>query len=183
MSQFCRHPTCRMLHRFEKVGFWRSRGTRNIESHKDTVGLGRTALKHQNHNLWSTRAPQVPQMAFYSLPGPLWAIFKISGNFFPKYFGDFKISEADVSTIREELFGWIRQKKCWVRAKFARFLLDFGSVSLFLQGFCLKIPKFWVRWWKSAELASKFAWVRPKNRSELGAQNRKKNLIGPCCHL
>ena len=52
-----------------------------------------------HHNLWSTRAPQVPQMAFYSFPGPLWAIFKISGKFFPKYFGDFKISEADVSTI------------------------------------------------------------------------------------
>ena len=44
---------------------------RNIESHEDTVVLGRTALKHQYHNLWSTRAPQVPQMAFYSLPGPL----------------------------------------------------------------------------------------------------------------
>ena len=46
----------------------------------------------------------------------------------------------------EERFGWVRQKNGWVRAKFARFLLDFGSVSLFLQGFCLKIPKFWVRW-------------------------------------
>ena len=44
---------------------------RNIESDENTVGLGRTALKHQNHNLWSTRAPQVAQMAFYSLQGPL----------------------------------------------------------------------------------------------------------------
>ena len=73
---------------------------RNIESHEDTVALGRTALKHQYHNFCSTQAPQVPQMAFYSLPGPLWAISKISGKFFPKYFGDFKISEADVSTIK-----------------------------------------------------------------------------------
>ena len=45
--------------------------TRNIESYEDTVALGRKALKHQYHNLWSTQAPQVPQMAFYSLPGPL----------------------------------------------------------------------------------------------------------------
>ena len=41
--------------------------------------------------------------------------------------------------------------------------------------FCIKFSKFWVSWEKSAELASKFAWVRPKNWSELGAQNRKKN--------
>ena len=56
------------------------------------------------------------------------------------------------------------------------FLLVFGSASLFFQGFCSKFPKFWVRWRISAELASKFAWVRPKNRSELGTQNRKKTL-------
>ena len=60
--------------------------------------------------------------------------------------------------------------------KFAELGQDFGPVRLYLQGFCLKFPKFWVRQWKSAELASKFAWVRPKNRSELGAQNRKKTL-------
>ena len=30
---------------------------------------------------------------------------------------------------------------------------------------------------KLAELALKFAWVRPKNLSELGAQNRKKTLL------
>ena len=49
--------------------------------------------------------------------------------------------------------------------------------QLFLQGFCLKFPKFWVRQQKSAELASKFAWARPKNWSELGAQNRKKTTV------
>ena len=57
-------------------------------------------------------------------------------------------------------------------------LAYFGSVSL-----CLQFLKFWVRWWKSAELASKFASVRPKNRSELGAQNRKKSLHMQCCFL
>ena len=98
----------------------------------------------------------------------------LSSVFFSTIFRQFQANTCRNSEL-EEKFGWVRQKNCWVRAKFARFLLDFGSVSLFLQGFCLKIPKFWVRWWKSAELASKFAWVRPKNRSELGAQNRKKN--------
>ena len=53
---------------------------------------------------------------------------------------------------------------------------DFGPAMSYLQGFCLKFPKFWVSREKSAELASKFAWVRPKNWSELAAQNRK-NLI------
>ena len=37
------------------------------------------------------------------------------------------------------------------------------------------MPKFWVSLRKSPELASKYAWVRPENRSELGAQNRKNN--------
>jgi len=54
---------------------------------------------------------------------------------------------------------------------------DFGPVRLYFQGFCLKLPKFWVSWVKLAELTSKFAWVRPKYRSELGAQNRKKNTV------
>ena len=53
------------------------------------------------------------------------------------------------------------------------------------------MPKFWVSLRKSPELASKYAWVRPENRSELGAQNRKNNTeyiileIGAksCCSL
>ena len=40
---------------------------------------------------------------------------------------------------------------------------DFGPDMPYLLGFCLKFPKFWVSREKSAELASKFAWVRPKN--------------------
>ena len=106
----------------------------------------------------------------------MWSICSV---FFSTIFRQFQANTCRNSEL-EEKFGWVRQKNCWVRAKFARFLLDFGSVSLFLQGFCLKIPKFWVRWWKSAELASKYAWVRPKNRSELGAQNRKKTLYIWC---
>ena len=68
--------------------------------------------------------------------------------------------------------------KLWVRGKdWERKIAELGQN---LQGVCLEIPKFWVRWWKSAELATKFAWVRPKNRSELGDQNRKKHwILGP----
>ena len=37
--------------------------------------------------------------------------------------------------------------------------------------FWFNFSKFWGSWEKSAELASKFAWVRPKNWSGLAAQN------------
>ena len=53
-----------------------------------------------------------------------------------------------------------------------------------IEEFCLKLLKFWVSWEKSPELASKYAWVRPENRSELGAQNRKNNSAnGALCAL
>ena len=49
----------------------------------------------------------------------------------------------------------------------------FAQIGIFAIGFCLKFPKFLI-WEKSAKLTKEFAWVRPKYRSELGTQNRKK---------
>ena len=53
---------------------------------------------------------------------------------------------------------------------------DFGPVMPYLLGFCLKFPKFWVSREKSAELASKFDWVRPENRWS----KSKKTLYESC---
>ena len=50
-----------------------------------------------------------------------------------------------------EVVGWVRQKIAELGQDFGQVRLYFGSVGLFLQGFSLKFPKFWVRKWKPAE--------------------------------
>ena len=50
------------------------------------------------------------------------------------------------------------------------------------ENICLKLPKFWVRFEKLAELGPKSAWVRAKIASELGAQKRKNNPGVATCH-
>ena len=49
--------------------------------------------------------------------------------------------------------------------------------------FLLKIAETLSYWGKSPELALKYAWVRPENRSELGAQNRERNTIATIYYL
>jgi len=89
--------------------------------------------------------------------------------FFRRFFGNFKQILAEL----EEDFGW-------VILKIAELGQDFVPVSPKLLGFCLKFPNFWVSCEKSAELASKFAWVRPKKSVWVRSSKSKKKhwLLG-----
>ena len=86
---------------------------------------------------------------------------------------------GNYSQILAEILSWMKvlAELYW---KIHELGQDFDPIRPFLRGFCLQFLKFPLSCEKSAELASKFASVRPKKRSELDAQNRK---ILPCFYM